>query len=311
MPGRATSSAFVTGGGGFAGRHLVKLLTSGGEAPFAPTHAELDLLDAAAVRDAVRERRPASIFHLAALSSARLSWENPQQVLSTNIRMAVNLLEAVREEAPEAAVVLVGTGQVYGQAETLPVTEESPLDPPNPYAISKVACDLLGRRYAANWGLRVTIARPFNHAGPGQSDEYVLSGLARQVAQAEAAGAREAPLRTGDTSARRDFTDVRDVVRAYELAVATEPSTYNVCSGRATPIDTLVELIGEAATVPVRHEVDPERVRTGEAPEMRGSHDHLTAATGWLPEIGLEQTVRDTLDWWRARLAGGQAPTSR
>ena len=303
MPERAISPAFVTGGGGFAGRHLVQRLASGGEAPLAPSRAQLDLLDAGAVRAAMRDRRPATLFHLAAFSSARLSWDRPGEALHTNIQMTLNLLEAVREESPATAVVLISSGQVYGQAEELPVTEDAPLAPPSPYAVSKVACDLLGRQYAAAFGLRVTVMRPFNHAGPGQSDEYVLGTLARQVAQAESAGASEALLRTGDTSIRRDFTDVRDVVRSYELAAGAHPGLYNVCSGNATPIDALIDLVREAATVPVRHEVDPGRVRTGEAPEMRGSHGRLTAATGWEPEISLEQTVRDTLDWWRARAA--------
>lgn len=166
-----------------------------------------------------------------------------------------------------------------------------------------MACDLLGRQYAAAFGLRVTVMRPFNHAGPGQSDEYVLGTLARQVADAERAGASEALLRTGDTSVRRDFTDVRDVVRGYELAAGALPGVYNVCTGHATPIAALVDLIREVATVSVHHEVDPGRVRGGEAPEMRGSHERLTTATGWEPEISLEQTVRDTLDWWRAQAA--------
>ena len=302
MPERATTPAFVTGGGGFAGRHLVDRLAARGDAPFAPSHASLDLLDADAVRRAVHDRQPASIFHLAAFSSAQLSLRRPREALHTNIQMTLNLLEAVREEAPGAALVLVGSGQVYGQATDLPVSEDAPLQPSNPYAVSKVACDLLGRQYAVGSGLGVTVMRPFNHAGPGQSDEYVLSTLAKQVAEAEAAGAGEAVLRTGDTSVKRDFTDVRDVVRAYDLAAAAAPGLYNVCSGRATPIDAVIELIREAATVPVHHEVDPERVRAGEAPEMRGSHDRLTAATGWVPEIGLAQTVRDTLDWWRTQL---------
>jgi GDP-4-dehydro-6-deoxy-D-mannose reductase len=224
--------------------------------------------------------------------------------------MTLNLLEAVREESPATAVVLISSGQVYGQAEELPVAEDAPLEPPSPYAVSKAACDLLGRQYAGAFGLRVTVMRPFNHAGPGQSDEYVLSTLARQVAQAESAGASEALLRTGDTSIRRDFTDVRDVVRAYELAATAEPGVYNVCSGEATSIDALIGLIAEAATVPVRHEVDRERMRTGEAPELRGSHQRLTAATGWTPEFGLEQTVRDTLDWWRTRLRAAPRPLS-
>ncbi len=277
-------------------------LSAVGQAPFAPSRTQLDLGDAGSVRSAVREHRPATIFHLAAFSSVAQSWDSPRETLRTNVQMTLNLLEAVCGEVPGATVVLIGSGQVYGQAEELPVTEDAPLEPPNPYAVSKVACERLGRRYREVAGLRVTIMRPFNHAGPGQSDDYVLSNLARQVAQAEAAGAAEAVLRTGDTSVRRDFTDVRDVVRAYVLAAGAEPSVYNVCSGRATPIDALIGLIGDAATVPVRHEVDPERMRTGEVPEMRGSHARLTAATEWEPEIALEQTVRDTLDWWRARL---------
>jgi GDP-4-dehydro-6-deoxy-D-mannose reductase len=281
----------------------VQRLTSRGGAPFAPSHAQLDLLDADAVGAAVRDQQPATVFHLAAFSSARLSWDRPREALHTNIQMTLNLLEAVRGESPGTSVLLVSSGQVYGQAEGLPVTEDAPLQPPSPYAVSKAACDLLGRQYAAAFGLRVTVMRPFNHAGPGQSEDYVLGTLARQVAQAESAGASEALLRTGDTSVRRDFTDVRDVVRSYELAAGAHPGLYNVCSGQATPVDSLIDLIREAAAVPVRHEMDPERVRTGEALEMRGSHQRLTAATGWQPEISLEQTVRDTLDWWRARAA--------
>lgn len=303
MPGRATSPAFVTGGGGFAGQHLLKRLAEAELAPFAPSRSELDMLDAAAVRAAVREQPPAVVFHLAAFSSARLSWDRPSEALHDNISMTLNLLEAVRAEAPEARVVLVSSGAVYGQAEGSAVTEDAPLAPLNPYAVSKAACDLLGAQYRASHGMGITIVRPFNHAGPGQSDEYVVSTLARQVAQAEVGGEGEALLHTGDTSVRRDFTDVRDVVRAYELAASAEPGVYNVCSGHARPIDDLIAMLAEAAAVPVRQQVDPDRVRVSEAAEMRGSHERLSAATGWEPEIALEQTVRDTLDFWRGRLA--------
>ena len=175
--------------------------------------------------------------------------------------------------------------------------------PGNPYAVSKAANEMLAQQYATGFGLGLVRMRPFNHAGPGQSDEFVLSTLARQVAEAEARADSEALLRTGDVSAGRDFTDVRDVVRAYALAAAAEPGAYNVCSGRATRIIELIELLAQAATVPVRHEVDPARLRSADARELRGSYERLRQATGWHPEIPLAQTVGDTLDWWRRRLS--------
>lgn len=299
-------SALVTGGGGFAGGHLVELL-SRGEAPdpVAPPSSELDLRDAAAVRERVAELRPSAVFHLAAFSSPRLSWERPHEALLTNVEMTLNVLEAVRHEAPEATVALVGSGQVYGEPERLPVTEEAPLEPGNPYAVSKASGDMLGRQYADAHGMRVVRLRPFNHAGPGQSDEYVVATLARQVAAAEAVGRDEALLRTGDPDSARDFTDVRDVVRAYAMAAELTGGAYNVCSGRATTVRELIDAIATHARIPVRHEVDPARLRAHDAKTMRGSHERLTEATGWRPEIPLERTVGDALDWWRERLATG------
>ncbi len=292
----------VTGGAGFAGRHLVELLQAEGRTPKAPPSSELDLRDAAAVRRSVAELQPAAVLHLAAFSSPRLSWERPDDAVLTNIQMTLNLLEAVRHEAPQAAVALVGSGQVYGEPARLPVDESAPLAPANPYAVSKAATDMLGRQYADTHDLRVVRLRPFNHAGPGQSDEYVLSSLAKQVAQAEAGGEPEALLRTGDVSAARDFSDVRDVVRAYVLALDAEPDAYNVCSGRSASVAELIDALGREATVPIRHEVDPARLRAHDARDLRGSHQRLTDAVGWQPEIELADTVRDTLAWWRAQL---------
>ena len=300
-----TGTPFVTGGSGFAGRHLVELLGAGGSAAVAPSSSELDLLDRPAVEHALRSARPGAIFHLAAFSSPRLSWEQPDRALLTNIEMTLNLLEAARAEAPDAPILLVGSGQVYGEPATLPVDEDAPLDPRNPYAVSKASCDMLGRHYETAFGMRVVRLRPFNHAGPGQSDDYVVSTLARQVAEAEAGGGEVAVLRTGDVRSARDFTDVRDVVRAYVLAAAAAPGAYNVCSGRSVTIADVIALLAAEATVEVRQEQDPARMRTHDAREMRGSHDRLTAACGWQPEIPLAETVRDTLDWWRKRLAHG------
>lgn len=299
----AAGAPLVTGGSGFAGRHLVELLGSATPPPFAPTSAELDLRDAAAVRAAVGVAAPSAVFHLAAFASPALSWERPRDALLTNIDMTLNVLEAVREEAPEATVVLVGSGQIYGEPAELPVNEETPFAPGNPYGVSKAACDMLGRQYAETHGMRVVRLRPFNHAGPGQSDEYVVSSLARQVAEAEAAGGSECVLRTGAPGARRDFTDVRDVVRAYALASSLEGGAFNVCSGRSTSVAELIETVTGLARTTVRHEIDPARLRAHDPLEMRGSHAALTAATGWRPEIPLEQTVDDALEWWRRRLA--------
>jgi len=294
----------ITGGGGFAGRHLVALLErSGADAVDAPPSAELDLCDAAAVRSHVADRQPAKVFHLAAFSSPSRSWERPDQGLLTNLQMTLNVLEAVRHAAPGAAVVLVGSGQIYGEPETLPITEDEPLAPGNPYAVGKVASDMLGRQYADAFGIRVARLRPFNHAGPGQLDEYVVSAIARQVAAAEVAGQGEMTLRTGNPESRRDFTDVRDVVRAYALASGLD-GAFNVCSGSSTSVAELVAMVAGHARIPVRHEVDPALLRDHDARDMCGSHDRLTAATGWEPEIPLDQTVRDTLDWWRGQLSG-------
>ena len=302
--GPAAGAPLVTGGGGFAGPHLVRLLTAEhGTAPAAPPRSALDLCDLAAVRALVAELQPRAIFHLAAFSSPSLSWEQPEQALLPNIQMTLNLLEAIRREAPATALVMIGSGQVYGEPDELPVTEDAPLAPGNPYAVSKASCDMLGCQYAETFGMHVVRLRPFNHAGPGQADDYVVSSLARQVAEAEVAGASEAVLRTGDPESARDFTDVRDVVRAYSLSAGLSGGAFNVCSGRSTSVAELVEAVAAHARVAVRHEVDPARLRAHDARTMRGSHARLTDATGWRPEIPLDQTVRDTLDWWRERLA--------
>jgi GDP-4-dehydro-6-deoxy-D-mannose reductase len=289
----------VTGAGGFAGPHLLAQL---GDAA-APARSELDLLDGPAVSVFVRDRRPRAIFHLAARASVRRSWEEPGQTLRANLDMTLNLLEAVRREAPDAPVLLVGSGEIYGAPERLPVTEEAPLRPQNPYAVSKAACDLLGGQYADAYGLRVVRTRSFNHAGPGQSEEYVVGTLTRQVAEAELAGRAQALLRVGNLEAARDFTDVRDVVRAYTALVEQPAGAYNICSGRSVSVRELVELLGRVADVDVRAEVDPERVRAHEVPEIRGSAARLQEATGWRPEIPLEGTLADALAAWRDRLA--------
>jgi GDP-4-dehydro-6-deoxy-D-mannose reductase len=297
-----SGSALVTGGAGFAGGHLLAELRSRGEEPAAPARDELDLLDADAAREAVASVRPRAVFHLAALASVPYSWEHPRRTLRENAEMTLNVLEAVQLEAPEAVVVLAGSGEVYGAPERLPVDESAPLSPRNPYALSKAACDLLGAQYADVHGLNVVRLRSFNQAGPGQSEDYVVGTLTRQVAEAEANGAAEAVIRVGNIDSARDFTDVRDVARAYADAAAVPAGTYNVCSGRSVSVRELLELLRAAARIEVRHEVAQERLRAGDVPEIRGSAERFAKASGWAPRIPLEQTVADALDWWRGRV---------
>jgi GDP-4-dehydro-6-deoxy-D-mannose reductase len=288
--------AFVTGGSGFAGSHLLELLDSA----VAPSHAELDLLDPEATRRALRDAAPRTVFHLAALASVARSWEAPARTLTANLAMTGNLLEALRLEAPEATLVLVSSGEIYGPPEYLPVDERAALRPQNPYAVSKAACDLLAGQYADAFGLRTVRIRPFNHAGPGQGDDFVIGTLTRQVAEAERTGERECVLRTGNVDSRRDFTDVRDVVRAYVAAASLEFGVFNVASGQSTSVRHLIELVRAAARIPVRHEIDPAKLRPGEVAEIRGSAERLRDATGWRPQIPLERTVADALEAWRA-----------
>jgi GDP-4-dehydro-6-deoxy-D-mannose reductase len=295
----------VTGGGGFSGRWLLDVLRARGQDPVAADRDRLELLDAAAVREAVRAARPLAVYHLAALASVPESWQDPRTTLLENVETTLNVLEAVREEAPSAVVVVAGSGEVYGAPSSLPVEESAPLRPQNPYAVSKAACDLLAGQYADAHGLHVIRTRSFNQAGPGQSDLYVLGTLTRQVAEAEAAGAAAATIRLGNIDSSRDFIDVRDVARAYsDLVDARAPAgTYNVCSGRAVSVRDLLELLTRAARVEIRHEVDPARVRAHDVPEIRGSAERIRAATGWAPKIPLEKTVADALESWRERLA--------
>jgi GDP-4-dehydro-6-deoxy-D-mannose reductase len=274
-----------------------------GEDPAAPTRAELELLDAATVKRAVGRLRPRAVFHLAARASVPFSWEHPRRTLRENLETTLNVLEAVRLEAPDAAVVLAGSGEVYGAPGRLPVNESAPLAPANPYAVSKAACDLLGGQYAEVHGLEVVRLRAFNQAGPGQSDEYVVGTLTRQVAEAELAGAGAATIRLGNLDAARDFTDVRDVARAYADATRAPAGVYNVCSGRAVKVRELLELLRGDARVEIRHEVAEDRVRAHDVPEIRGSAERFAQATGWRPEIPLERTVADALERWRECLS--------
>jgi GDP-4-dehydro-6-deoxy-D-mannose reductase len=271
----------------------------------------VDLLDAPAVRAAVRDAAPAVVHHLAARAHVGESWREPEAYVRDNAAMTLHLLEAVRDEAPDAAVVVVGSSELYGPPASLPVDESAPLRPQNPYAVSKASADLLAGFFADAHGLRILRPRAFNHAGPGQEPIYAIASFARQLAAGLERGEEPVRIVTGNPDARRDYTDVRDVVRAYRaLADGAEPGVYNVCSGRPASAAELVAALGSAAGVEVEHVVDPQLRRAHEVMEVRGDFAKLRAATGWEPEIPLVRTLADTVAWWREEIRAGRA-TSR
>jgi len=303
--------ALVTGASGFVGRHLVAACAEAGEVVAEASRATgVDLLDLDGARAAVAAARPDVVYHLAALAHAGASWEDPSGYLAGNLALALSVLEAVRAEAPGATVVVIGSGEVYGPPATLPVTEDAPLRPQNPYAVSKASADLLAGFYADAHGLRVIRARPFNHAGPGQAASYAIGSFARQAAVAAEAGRDPIRIVTGNPDTRRDYSDVRDVVRAYRLlSERAEPGTYNVCSGRTASGRELLAALARTVGAGLEHEVDPALVRAHDVLEVRGSHERLRRATGWEPEIALEHTLADTVGWWREQLRAGRVAT--
>lgn len=256
----------------------------------------------------MRDVRPEVVYHLAARAHVAESWREPGPTMRENVAMALHVLDAVRAEAPDATVVAVSSGEVYGPPEGLPVDEGARLRPQNPYAVSKAQADVLAQFYADAHDLRVVCARAFNHAGPGQEPIYAIASFARQVAMGLEAGEDPVRVVTGNPDTRRDFTDVRDVVRAYRLLAGRgEPGVYNVCSGASASAREVIGAFGRAAGVAIDHVVDASLVRAHEVMEIRGDARRLRSATGWAPAIALERTLADTVAWWRSRLRADAA----
>ena len=252
-------------------------------------------------RSAIYDLRPATLDDLGLVPAIEaLTRRTFGPDMEVNVATAVNVLEAWRLDAPRARMVWVSSSEVYGNAAQLPIVEDAPVQPANPYAVSKLTGDLLAGVYADAHGLDLVRARPFNHAGPGQRPVFIVSSLARQAAEGRLSGAHRIRIATGNPDTRRDFTDVRDVVRGYRLlAERARPGVYNVCSGRSiSPADQIRMLAEVVAPLEIEHEVDPARVRAHEVMDLRGSNARIRSAVGWQPEIPFEQTIRDTVQWW-------------
>jgi GDP-4-dehydro-6-deoxy-D-mannose reductase len=313
--------ALITGAGGFVGGHLSAYLLTHTDwellGTVYPQQVEaqpeeprlrlqhLDLRDAESVRALLEKVQPDYVFHLAAQSIPAISFDNPWDTLETNIRSQLNILHSARVLGLHTRILVIGSNEEYGhpQKGDLPFAEESPLRPANPYAVSKVTQDLMGLQFHLAYGMDVVRMRPFNHTGPSQSPRFVVPAFANQIARIEA-GLQEPVMWVGNLSAARDFSDVRDVVHGYYLAVTKGRSgdVYNLASGQPHKISALLDTLLSFTDVNIRVETDPKRYRPVDVPVVYGSAEKFYQLTGWMPEIPFEQTLEDTLDYWREQL---------
>ena len=314
----------ITGISGFVGLHLSEFVLANhpevelfglrrwrSEVPAAPALGpavrivEGDLLDAPSLLRVLHTSKPDVIFHLAASSSVASSWDTPTEMLQVNVLGTLHLLEAVRQLDLDAPVVLACSAEAYGHVreDELPIREEQAFRPVSPYAVSKAAVDLLGFQYFQTFRLRTVQLRLFNHCGPRQSARFVISSLAKQLAEIEA-GLRPPRLQVGNLEVRRDFVDVRDVARAYWLAAGKGKAgeAYNVASGQARSIREILDRLLALSDAVVEVVFDPARLRPSELDVLVGDATRFRDATGWAPEIPFERTLADTLNYWRAAL---------
>ena len=309
----------VTGAGGFAGGHLLELLSGRHElvawsrsqpsselAPLARWQ-QVDLLDRDRVRSVVRDVRPAAVYHLAGFSHVAESFADPVKPLAGNVLGTHHLFDALRRARLACRVVLTGSATVYASSGS-PLTEDSPLAPTSPYGLSKLVQEQLGLRAVGEDGLGIMVTRPFNHTGPRQTPSFMAPTVARQLALIER-GKLEPIIRIGNTSPQRDLSDVRDVVRAYEalMEVGEPGQIYNVASGIGRAVGDVLDALISRSRVPVRTEADPERMRAADVPILVGDATRLRAATGWQPRISFDRMIDDLLEYWR-KVAALNAP---
>ena len=312
----------VTGVTGFVGSHLVDYMLTRDDCEIfgirrwrSPmdnvqhfvqriTLVECDLRDASSTRDTLETVRPEWIFHLAAQSFVPTSWSAPTESLTTNILGQLNLFEAVRHLGLHPRIQLACSSEEYGMvhSDEVPIRETNPLRPLSPYAVSKVGQDMLGYQYWMSWKMDVVRTRGFNHEGPRRGPVFVASDFAKQIADIEK-GRRPPVLSVGNLEAKRDFTDVRDMVKAYWLALEKcEPGeVYNICTGRAWSIREVLDCLLGMTSARIEVRQDPARLRPSDVPILRGDNQKFVKATGWQPTIPFDQTLRDMLDYWRAR----------
>jgi len=327
FPRRRILRALITGIGGFAGSHLAEFLLQNtdwevlgldlvqGHAANLGRRVTLRtgdvLMDLSALKEFFAEAKPDFVFHLAAQALVPAAWSDPWSTLENNIRGQLYVLLAALHTGTSPRVLVIGSSEEYGivPADELPIRETHPLRPNNPYAVSKVAQDMLGYQYFASHRLPAVRVRPFNHIGPRQSPAFVASAFAKQIAEVEA-GLREPTIMVGNLDARRDLSDVRDIVRGYYLALAQgEPGeVYNLGAERSYPIRQLLDGLIAQSTVKPTVGFDPQRLRPSDMPDVVADCSKIRARTGWHAEIPWERSLQDILDYWRRQVRKQAAP---
>ena len=309
----------ITGISGFAGSHLADLCVAREVEVWGLTQAPgphpnlahlgervhlrtADITDRPSINAALADIAPDWIFHLAAQAHVPTAWQDPAATIATNVFGQLNVILAMQQHVPAARLLAVSSSHVHGmvEEEDLPVDESTPLRPADPYAVSKVGQDMLALQYWQSHGLHIVRVRPFNHIGPRQAPDYVIARFAQEIAKMEA-GLAEPTLHVGNLSAKRDFTDVRDIARAYWLALEkrTPGAVYTIGSGTARSIDEMLRIMLRLARVDIEVETDPALFRTGDLPVLQADPRALQTQTGWRAATPLEQTLEDTLDYWR------------
>ncbi len=313
----------ITGITGFVGSHLAEYALGRGVDVFGSmrwrsktehieglrdrvTLIESDLRDLLSVRTVLEQSRPDFIIHLAAQSFVAASWQTPVETFHTNVVSQLNLFEVMRQLGSSARFLVIGSSEEYGLVEPqeLPIRETNPLRPLSPYAVSKVAQDLMGWQYFRSYGMHIVRARAFNHSGPRRGETFATSNFAKQIAEMEA-GLREPVVHVGDLKPTRDFSDVRDIVHGYWLLLerGTPGEVYNLCSGVDWSIERVLNfLIGQSTLPHIEIRQDPARLRPSDVQVLRGSRQKIESALGWRTTIPLEQTLTDLLDYWRRRI---------
>jgi len=311
----------ITGITGFVGTHLVKELDSSGAAIFGTAYPEMpegwdasavegvfvqDVRDGKGLSSLVARILPEWVFHLAAVSNVKYSWQRRQETLETNLAGTLNLFEALREHSPHARVLFVSSSDVYGILSPVKkaLREKDAVHPVNPYAFTKIGGEILSQFYAGIEGLDIVIARPFSHTGPGQSPEFVCSDWAYQIARIEKK--QNSPvIKVGNIDAKRDFIDVRDVVRAYILLMqkGKKGEVYNICSGDAISLREVLNILLSFSSERIEVEVDPDKVRKIDLPLLVGDNRKVKRATSWAPKISIRQTLEDLIQHWRDHLS--------
>lgn len=316
--------ALITGITGFAGSHLAEwTLKNKKDVEIFGTYrlrsrmeniediikdinlVECELKDPHSVNEMIKKVRPDYIFHLAAQSFVPTSWNSPAETLLVNQIGQINIFEAVRKYEIDSTIQIACSSEEYGQVypDEVPITEDNPLRPISPYAVSKVGQDYLGYQYYQSYGMKVIRTRTFNHTGPRRGKSFVTSNFAKQIAEIEK-GIKPPVLYVGNLKAKRDFTDVRDVVKAYWLAVekGIPGEVYNIASGVTYTIEEMLNKLLQLSTAKIEIQQDQSRMRPSDVEILLGNYDKFHRQTGWKPEIPFEQTLEDLLNYWRSRV---------